>query len=155
MRERRVTSLFPDRMDPAAGFSLIETLVAVAIVAAVLTATILPASRILERSAVEAQASRLADFLSNVRIRAAYEGRDAIVRVDAEKRTASSRFGAISLPLEYKLTLERVARQAGPIRELRFSVTGASTGAVLHLRRGASSASVTIDWLTGRVEFGS
>lgn len=144
----------PDYLPNTAGFSLIETLVVVAILAGLVSAAALPMARLLERRLVETQAARVADLFNVVRRRALMDGHGAAIRIDLETRTLSARTGVVTLPFDYAMTMEATGelQRERPIHEVWFGASGLSSGAALRLRRGSSSARIVVDWLTGRVE---
>ena len=121
-------SAAPDRRGDA-GFTLLEALVALAILALawLLVAPALPDG--LLRSELERSARALAAELREARARAIAEQRETVVRLD--------RPGV-------------AARTAEP-GAVRFFPEGGATAAVVTLERGGRAFRIEVDWLTGRV----
>jgi general secretion pathway protein H len=111
------------------GFTLLEALVALAILALVWLLVLPALPEGLLRSDLERSARALAGELREARARAVAEQRDVVVRLDRPGVTAR-------------------ATEPGLVR---FFPEGGATGAAITLERGGHSYRIEVDWLTGRV----
>jgi len=138
----------------AAGFTLVETLIALALIA-LATALIAPnVSRVTGAMGLEGTVDDVARALRLARWQALVGGGTVAVKLDAATRRLIGPTPATSLALPDGVTLEaRVAEGQGFV----FLADGSASGGRLRLIKGGDSAMVTVDWLTGavRVEAGA
>lgn len=137
----------------APGFTLLETLVVLLIVA--LAATALPrVSGAGQGGIVRAAAGDVAAGLREARLLARAEGRETRVVFDTGLGAVRPVRGpARPLPAGIRLAVEGAAAEAdaeGRIA-IRFDAEGGSTGGRVTLALGAHAAVVAVDWLTGHV----
>jgi general secretion pathway protein H len=138
----------------AKGFTLLELLVVLALVALALTLVPPMFSRGVPGAELKAAARQVAAGLNEGRSRAIAGNAQVAVTVDVEGH--SLRVGeaaARALPAALSLTLvtaesERLDEHRGRIR---FFPDGGSTGGRVSLSLGDRTYDVTVDWLTGRV----
>lgn len=137
-----------------AGFTLVELLVVLAVLALVLT--LLPP--LLEgnqaRAELTAAAREVAAALRETRGLALRDGRVESFAVDG--RAGTFRAGASGrlhhLPAGLRLSLDPPAGGAAAAQGvIRFFADGSSTGGGLALTQGGRRSHVAVDWLTGRV----
>ena len=125
------------------GFTLLELVVVLAIVAAVAGVVAVQLSSASGAVHVKAAARELASALRYARSRAIAEQRETAVVLDARKH----RYPGVALEL--------VVGQAEALDEhrgaVRFYPDGSSSGARLRLMAGGRSQVVDVDWMTGRV----
>jgi general secretion pathway protein H len=143
----------PNVADPKAGFTLIEVLACLAILALVMAVAIPSMMRpsdtlVLARTVRQVQAA-----LRVTRSAAIASGSEQVFLIDVKQRTYTS--PAIKLQrfpdaLEAKLTLAEPEREASHKGGIRFFPDGSSTGGELHFSLGANTANLCIHWLTGR-----
>ena len=144
----------PGRAAGAAGFTLIEILVALAIVAfsSVLVASYRPPwSSGLE---IDATAARLAAGLRLVRSEAIAANRSVAFEFDlAGRRYRSGSAPPQSLPDRMAVELLTITgeQQSSAAGGIRFYPDGSSTGGRIVLTDGFRRLAIGVDWLTGRV----
>jgi general secretion pathway protein H len=136
-----------------AGFTLIEMLVVLAILALVMAVMtpMLAGSR--SRAELDAAAHELASALRETRSLAIREGRSESFVI------AARRFRAAGGPLRplapgLALALATARGDAVPAGAIRFFADGSSSGGELIVASGGRRSYVTVDWLTGRVALG-
>ena len=135
----------------ASGFSLIEMLVALAIVA-LAAALVMPlALRPSDALRLDAAAQDLVAALRVTRAAAIAHNVDAALTVDVDRRTfESASVPARALPADLTLKLkiaepERVRSRGG----FRFFPDGSSTGGDVLLSLRGKEAKICVDWLSG------
>jgi general secretion pathway protein H len=129
------------------GFTLVEILVVVAILAtlAVMTAPLLRHAP--SHAQLRADVTRLAAALRITRAAAMAQNRDMSLIVDANRRT----FSSLAVPdtaIDPRTEIGMKVFDAGGIR---FFPSGRSTGGSIRLRLGQSQARVHVIWATGNV----
>jgi len=139
-----------------AGYTLLEMLVVVAILAGIMSVTYVSwhGKRADERLDIVADKLRLA--LVETRTAASRAAAPQSLFVDLDKREWRGANGAVGrIPDSADVTVTS-ARQGGSdasLREaeFRFMPEGSSTGGTIKLSEGGKTVIVTVDWLTGRV----
>jgi general secretion pathway protein H len=136
------------------GFTLIEMLVVIAIVALIGAFALPQFSGAQGKADVTSTARRLAAGLRGTRSLAMAQGRSEAFSLDTARGLYRAGTGAAQ-PLDRKVGLalvtasrERIDAATGSIR---FFADGSSTGGGIGLRAGARNALILVDWLTGRV----
>ncbi|MFP4002625.1 MAG: Tfp pilus assembly protein FimT/FimU [Alphaproteobacteria bacterium] len=137
-----------------AGFSLLEVLAVLTIMALVLGAVAFRAGGGLERVRLDALARHVSDELNRTRIEAIRTNRERVFRVDMEaRRYGAGRAGhklpeGVGIRLVTARTETSVDAASGAIR---FFPDGTSTGGRVELERQGRVRVVRVDWLTGHV----
>jgi general secretion pathway protein H len=142
------------RSAPAAGFTLLELLVVLAILGAMLVLLVgyrPPWSRGLE---ISATAAELAGQLRLVRSEAIAANRPVAFEIDLSGHRY--RAGAAPpkvLPADMTLSMLTIVgeRQSAGVGNIRFNPDGSSTGGRIVLANRARRIAVGVDWLSGRV----
>lgn len=134
------------------GFTLLELLAALAILAAALTIA-LPALTTDSSSEILAAARTVAAGLRQTRERAIITNKAAVMGVDVEARQIALDGRMRQLPQWIRVGLftaksERTGASSGAIR---FFPNGGSTGGRVTLEAAGRGFRVDVDWLTGRV----
>jgi general secretion pathway protein H len=136
----------------AAGFTLLELLVAITVAMILLAAA--PGLVGRGSGALEDAVSGVAAELRLARERAVAEGRDAGVAFDPERRAFRADDGGFRpLPAGVEIGLETAAEARAELGApgFLFFPEGGSTGGVVALRRGEAVARIEVRWLTGAV----
>lgn len=139
---------------PAAGFTLLEVLIVIAILGLVLG---LFASRGADRNntlTLKGTGDALAEDLRITRTAAIVTGREARLSITATP-PGWTRPNATAVQLPADLTIAvasaRAFGAATTDDALRFEPDGSSTGAAITLSQGTHRLEIDVDWLTGRV----
>jgi general secretion pathway protein H len=143
-----------------AGFSLVEVLVALTILALVAAAASTALSAAVERERFRGAAREIAAALRSARHSALAKQTEATFTLDVEDKAYNVNAAAdrkLGTPRDAVLTLitasaERRAETKGTIR---FFADGSSTGGSVTIALRDRSERVAVDWLTGRVQLGS
>jgi general secretion pathway protein H len=145
----------PEQKNSDAGFSIIELIAAVGIIALAtsIVAPRLSSSR--QAMALRASAIALAASLKDTRAAARTSNQERILVIDTATRQYGS-FGAtkpktipVSIAVSYEAQSEVFpsASRGG----FQFRPDGSATGGRISLRSGSQTAIVAVDWLTGAV----
>lgn len=133
-----------------AGFTLIEALVGLAIMAVVLGAMVLArpdAGGVRVGSAARAVAA----LLRTSRAQAMARNAEMLVWVDPQARRFGAGTAEYNLPAGSEVMLTVAATEQRDDRgAFRFYPDGQSSGGTLSLRLGAHAVRVSVDWLTGQ-----
>ncbi|MCG8693582.1 MAG: GspH/FimT family pseudopilin [Minwuiales bacterium] len=136
------------------GFTLVELLVVLAIVAIILSFAI-PALRHafpgLEAKTVSQQ---IATAMRHTRTQAIRENRDAVFIVDVDRRTYRTDSGPpqrIDEETTVSLVTAATELDGSGIGNIRFFPDGTSTGGRITLQNAHRSFEISVDWLTGRI----
>jgi general secretion pathway protein H len=143
-----------DRHSLQPGFTLLETLVALALVA-VLLAVAVPALVTSPGVELRAAADTLATGLRQARLEAQRRQRPLALQVDVEARTLQLEDDARQRQLPEDIQLELFTAEQemlGPGHGgIRFYPDGSSTGGRVTLELAGLRTRVDVEWLTGRV----
>jgi general secretion pathway protein H len=143
----------PDRLTPN-GLTLIETMVALAVLGFILTIALPMISGGQGRSELRTAATAMSTALRAVRNRAVAENHEEIFLVDTDRARYRPAGGvAASLPPSIRLTLFTTTQEqlSTGIGAIRFYADGSSTGGGMTLTRGDAHTDILVDWLTGRI----
>jgi general secretion pathway protein H len=140
----------------AAGFTLIEMLVVLAILAGVAAMSGPVLSRIGRGQALDAFSETLAARLSLTRAAAIRSNAIRGLALDPAGRSFASDAGLAPLPIpaELRVTLVPPPQSRGPAGLIRFLPDGRSSGGEIRLDQGAETRLLSIERLTGSVHLG-
>jgi general secretion pathway protein H len=138
------------------GFTLLEMVCVVAVIA-MLAAVLLPLiPRQTSRSRLEAYAVQTATLLKADRSAAIRRRSDVATLVDATTRSIHSGATAavISIPedVHFDALLPQTCRQRAALSTISFFADGMSCGGTIALSRLDTGYEVRVNWLTGRIE---
>ena len=153
--KRRARTSPAGRTEPAHGFTLLELVIVMAILALVVTTVSFRFSSGSQGVAFRSLTEDLAAALRRTRMHALTENQDALFVIDLEERT----FGAVGDPapqdLPAHLSAEVTSAREEIVRSgkagIRFFADGSSTGGRINLTQAKLNAEIRVDWLTGRV----
>ncbi len=137
------------------GFALIEIVVAMAIVALVVSLVLPRISREPGPGALEAKAYEIAALFRDDRNAAMMRRGEVVSRIELDRRIAvsGSRDRAIRVPDSVEIHLLQSEREAFPGGGgIRFYPDGRTSGGVVTLHRGKYGFQVSVNWLTANVE---
>jgi len=150
-------SLVIRRGDRQAGFTLIEMIVVVAILALALTLVMGYRPPWSSGLGVREAASKLASAMRLARSEAISRDGPVSVVIDvADRRYRVGEGPEQSLPSRLRVELLTIAseRHATNVGEIRFNSDGSSTGGRVTIGDGSHALAVGVDWLNGRVSIG-
>jgi general secretion pathway protein H len=137
------------------GFALIEIVVAMAIVAIVVTLVLPRVSREPGPGALEAKAYEIAALFRDDRNAAMMGRREVVSRIELDRRIAVSgaRNRAIRVPDSVQIHMVQSDQEAfAGGGGIRFYPDGRTSGGVVTLHRGKYGFQVSVNWLTANVE---
>ena len=152
-QDRALRQRPPPRSGREAGFTLIEVLIAFAIVGASVVIAIPLLGTGASQQLLRSTASQLASGARLTRAAAVGGAGERALVLDLERR--QWRIDGIAPPaaIPSRLTLEvsvPESERSGPAeRRIRFLPSGGSSGGTIVLRDGSRQAVVVVDWLTG------
>jgi general secretion pathway protein H len=138
----------------AAGFTLLELLVVLGVLTVVIAVALPHLPRGAEAAVVRAAAASVADGLRESRGLAIRGNRPVLFSLDVAARrwvVQGGRSGDLSQDLALALETDRRLLQSREAGAIRFFGDGSATGGRIVLSSGGVRATVTVDWLTGRV----
>jgi len=138
------------------GFSLLEMVCAMALIA-ILAAILLPiAPRQTSRARLQAYALETATLLKSDRNAAIRAGADVATLVDAPSRAirsgATSQTIRIPDDVRFDALLPRTCQQRAVLSTISFFADGMSCGGAITLARLDVAYEIRVNWLTGRIE---
>lgn len=137
-----------------AGFTLVELLVAMAIVALGIVIAVPILSDPSPGARVKAAAHQLVTALREARSEAILRNAEVVVMLDVERRAfrtvPGSRQRALPSDIELAMAASEAERLGGSSAGIRFFPDGSSTGGRITLSKAGASYDVTVPWLTGR-----
>jgi general secretion pathway protein H len=138
------------------GFSLLEMVCAMALIA-ILAAVLLPiAPRQTSRARLQAYALETATLLKSDRNAAIRVGADVSTLVDAPSRAirsgATSQTIRIPDDVRFDALLPRTCQQRAVLSTISFFADGMSCGGAITLARLDMAYEIRVNWLTGRIE---
>ncbi len=134
------------------GFTLLEMMVVLAIVAMAMALVVPAVTRGMETS-VNDVARDISVSLRKARTSALSAQRSSVLWIDLDKKTYAVGGGkAKDIPSDVSIRAKVASTQIDARRAgFRFFPDGSATGGALFLTQGDASVSVEIDWLSGRV----
>ena len=143
-------------MRRAAGFTLIEVICVLAIIA-LLASLVLPAiPRATSRARLEAYALEVASLLTADRTAAIRRRAEVTTALDASARVirsgASTRHIQLPRDVAFDALLAQTCNGRGAGATIAFFPSGMSCGGTIQLRRGNIGYQVRVNWLTGGTE---
>lgn len=137
------------------GFTMVELLVALVIVSLAMGMVTVNWRQSLDSVRLKSGAQTLLSALMRARNAALVGGKETALRLDVREHSVSlsgehpwSYRGFEGLGLEWKEA--RTAWEPRLAATVRFFPDGSSSGGAIRLRRGRHTATIEIDWLTGR-----
>ncbi len=142
---------------PSRGFSLLELLVALSILA-VIAALVAPAfAKALEGAQFDTATRNVINGLRQARRLAINENREAVFSLDTASGEAWVNDEAVRIDAPaataFALTIAASEQTVATAGNIRFFADGSSTGGTIALRNDGKARKVSVDWLTGTVEF--
>ena len=140
--------------DRQAGFTLIETLMVIALIA-LLAAVLAPSMIPTPNNQLRANAAELISALRAARLHAMRSREAAALQIDTEQKTYQQPGGTSSKALNGDFNIQLTTVQSeltdGSRGAIRFFPDGSSTGGRITLSNGNLTQHVDVAWLTGRV----
>ncbi|MHB8884543.1 MAG: prepilin-type N-terminal cleavage/methylation domain-containing protein [Methylovirgula sp.] len=144
------------RADPKAGFTLIEMLAVMSIIALVasLVTMVVPGTG---RAGLEAAAMKTAALFRRERLAAILTRSDRHISLDGNRRELiGDDGGVVAIPRDVVVNLLGAdATWSGRLAVVVFHPDGASSGAVLKLSRERAQYEIRVNWYTGGVSVGA
>jgi general secretion pathway protein H len=136
------------------GYTLIELLAVLVLVAAIVALGAATISRKLPGQRLKQSAKELAAQLRYTRAQAIATGQPRVFMIDAntrEWRAGERRIGTLSKDIAIVATGARNEQQRPGVAAVRFFPEGAATGGRIVLRNGRAAWQLDVQWLTGEV----
>ncbi len=137
------------------GFTSIELLAVIAILAMVLATTVVLTQPSTARTELKAATARIASILRNTRTNAILQRSDRAVLVDVSRRLVWSRANkpatAISKKIRLAVTSAQSQNRRNGVAGIKFYPNGSSSGATIRLYGSGQINEIRVNWLTGRV----
>jgi general secretion pathway protein H len=139
------------------GTTLIELLIALAILGLVASATLPALGASIERQRFKGSAREIVTALRSARIEALRSRSETVLTLDVAERTYSIGQGPMhrltSADRQEVALVTATIEQTSPTSgNIRFFADGSSTGGTVTFTLGSRVRVVTVDWLTGRIE---
>ncbi|WP_316177204.1 MULTISPECIES: prepilin-type N-terminal cleavage/methylation domain-containing protein [unclassified Bradyrhizobium] len=139
-----------------AGFTLIEVVCVLAIIALLASVVVPAVSRQTSRPQLEAYAVEAAALLKADRNAAIRRGLEVATRIDAQARSLSSGANGqvVRLPMDVRVetVLPRRCDDRPAFQTISFFRTGMSCGGVITLTHLDAGYQIRVNWLTGGIE---
>ncbi|MGI9510543.1 MAG: GspH/FimT family pseudopilin [Geminicoccaceae bacterium] len=148
-RQRRL------RCSRQGGFTLLELLVVLAVIA--LLATAIPGFLLRNNDALDLDRAtrKVAEALRSTQSAAIVENRDQLFGLDVERRRflAGGTKALVTLPpaIDLRLVTARQEQVGSSTGHIRFHPDGSSTGGRITLELRSHRRMIDVDWLTGRI----
>lgn len=138
------------------GFTLIETLVVLAIMALVVAIVPPFLPRVIQSTKVKAASWDIVSALKSTRNQAMTKQKESTLILDVEKKyfTINKKIHRLNLPDDIELSL--IAADTERLNEkqaaIRFFPDGSSTGGQIKFRNGRVNYLIDVNWLTGKIK---
>jgi general secretion pathway protein H len=141
----------PPHRPPEAGFTLLELLVVLTLMALLAGAVALKTGRPSTQLQARTTVADTVNLIRQVRTEAIVSGREQVLVIDTARRRLShaGSGSSVNLPDGVELIVRVADGERSP--GVRFFRNGGSTGGVLQFRWQDGADEVRINWLTGRV----
>jgi len=141
------------RHGPCGGFTLIEVIVVLVIMALAYGLVVPALSSVLDGPRLDRAARQMVASLREARSTALIDGRTVRFTVDPAAREwrRGDRRGALDDEIAFRLDAPPAGRGADGAASILFFPDGGSTGGRLTLAIGERRRLIAVDWLTGRV----
>jgi general secretion pathway protein H len=137
------------------GFTLLELLIVLVIVASIVTLVLPQLSKAMTVVELKTGARQLASALRHARSQAIARRQDVAVLLDVQKRTYRTsgfeKIHRLSSDLNLKLLTAESELLNDEVGAVRFFADGSSTGGRITLTASGQAYIVDVNWLTGRV----
>ncbi|MEO8459123.1 MAG: GspH/FimT family pseudopilin [Dokdonella sp.] len=137
-----------------AGFSLIEMIAVITLIAIILTVVSLSFSKSLDNAKIRAASRDLVAALRYTRGQAIVKGKQQVLQIDLERNTYQAPGkGVVEMPKKMVLQLTTAAEeQSGEhVGGIRFFGDGSSTGGHISVLMGEREWRINVGWLTGEI----
>ncbi len=152
-----MTGRSPSALSSAAGFTLLEMLIVIAILA-LATAVMMPVlARPSDGVRLQATARDLINALRLTRAMAIARDAEIALTIDVDRRTFTSiaiRTQSFGPDIAAELIFAKPEQTARSSGGFRFFPDGSSSGGDVHLRLRGREANICVDWLTGEAQLG-
>jgi general secretion pathway protein H len=148
------TRTAPGRFEASAGFTLVEMLAVLVILALTMSAAVPLLSRGAGTVSLDAATGEIASALRATRSAAIVHNRVMTLRIDVDRRTFSSDVvqpRTFAPDIQAKLTYAAATRAGAVEGGFRFFPDGSSTGGDLSLELNGRQIRLCVEWLTGTV----
>lgn len=147
--------MFPSRVHHQAGFSLLELMVVIVIIAAAYTLLPKFVSNGVSGADLKSNTREIATSLRAVRASAINTRRETMLTIDLDKREFTMSGDARVRKLNDQLDLKLFTAQSDVVTDkigfIRFFPDGTSNGGRITVGAGERKFYVDVDWLTGKV----
>ncbi len=138
------------------GFTLIETIVVLAIAGLILTIIPPMLPNVLDNTYAKSATRNLVSNLKHIRSKAITNQEETTLLLDVEKKQFQVNEKTQTLKLSDKTTLSLITAKSEQLSEnkgqIRFFQDGSSTGGQIKLKHNENTLVIDINWLTGKVQ---
>jgi general secretion pathway protein H len=141
----------PGRME---GYTLLEMIAVLGLLGLIVSAAMTWSFHGIQGRKLQEQARMVSMLLKTARTEAIIQNGESAVEVDLSRNIFAIRGRSERLVLDKTLSLKLLTARQEVISEkgsIRFFRDGSSTGGTVMLSSGKRSASIVVDWLTGRI----
>jgi general secretion pathway protein H len=152
-----MTGHSPSALSSVAGFTLLEMLIVIAILALATAVTVPILARPSDGVRLQATARDLINALRLTRAMAIARNAEIALTIDVDKRSFTSaaiRAQSFSPDIAAELTFAKPEQATQSSGGFRFFPDGSSSGGDVRLRLRGREAKICVDWLTGEAQLG-
>ena len=150
-----LTGPSPHRLSGARGFSLIELLIALALLVAAVSLVPAYFSKGVSTAELKSSARQIVSGLRYVRSEAVSRNKEQVFLLDVEKREFTTREGSKPRELPKGLGLRLKTAESEQLSEdlggIRFFPDGSSTGGEISVSSDSKEFSIAVDWISGKI----